>query len=57
MAVWNVDTAHAQASFAARHMMITTARGSFNKITGSNNLHRTRLIRKPVHREDSTYAP
>ena len=37
MAVWNVDTAHAQASFAARHMMITTVRGSFNKITGTIN--------------------
>ncbi len=35
MAKWNIDTTHAQASFAARHMMITTVRGSFNKITGT----------------------
>jgi polyisoprenoid-binding protein YceI len=37
MALWNIDTAHAQASFAARHMMITTVRGTFNKITGTIN--------------------
>lgn len=37
MALWNIDTAHAQANFAARHMMITTVRGSFNKITGTIN--------------------
>ena len=37
MAVWNIDSAHAQANFAARHMMITTVRGSFNKISGSIN--------------------
>lgn len=37
MALWNIDSTHAQASFAARHMMVTTVRGSFNKITGSIN--------------------
>jgi len=37
MALWNIDTAHAQANFAARHMMITTVRGSFNRITGTIN--------------------
>ena len=37
MALWNIDTAHAQANFSARHMMITTVRGSFNKITGTIN--------------------
>jgi len=37
MALWNIDTTHAQANFAARHMMITTVRGSFNKITGTIN--------------------
>ena len=34
MALWNIDTAHAQASFSARHMMITTVRGTFGKVTG-----------------------
>ena len=37
MALWNIDSAHAQANFAARHMMVTTVRGSFNKITGTIN--------------------
>lgn len=37
MALWNIDTTHAQANFAARHMMITTVRGSFNSITGTIN--------------------
>ncbi|MEZ4669004.1 MAG: YceI family protein [Anaerolineae bacterium] len=37
MALWNIDTTHAQASFAARHMMVTTVRGSFNKVTGTIN--------------------
>ncbi len=32
---WNIDTAHAAANFSARHMMITTVRGSFTKITGT----------------------
>lgn len=35
MALWNIDSTHAQASFAARHMMVTTVRGSFNKISGT----------------------
>src|SRR5690349_16021337 len=37
MALWNIDTAHAQANFSARHMMVTTVRGSFNRITGTIN--------------------
>jgi polyisoprenoid-binding protein YceI len=35
MAKWNIDTAHGQAGFSAKHMMITTVRGTFNKITGT----------------------
>jgi polyisoprenoid-binding protein YceI len=35
MAKWNIDTSHAMASFSAKHMMITTVRGTFTKITGS----------------------
>src|SRR5262245_28977319 len=34
MALWNIDTAHAQASFSARHMMVTTVRGTFGNVTG-----------------------
>ncbi len=34
MAKWNIDSAHGQASFSAKHMMITTVRGTFNKVSG-----------------------
>lgn len=37
MALWNIDTTHTQANFAARHMMITSVRAGFNKITGTVN--------------------
>jgi polyisoprenoid-binding protein YceI len=33
MANWQIDLAHSSATFAVRHMMITTVRGTF-KITG-----------------------
>jgi polyisoprenoid-binding protein YceI len=35
--LWNIDTSHASASFSARHMMISTVRGSFTKVTGAIN--------------------
>jgi polyisoprenoid-binding protein YceI len=35
MAKWNIDTAHASAEFAAKHMMITTVRGGFKSVTGT----------------------
>lgn len=35
MTVWNIDTAHTSAEFSARHMMITTVRGSITNITGA----------------------
>jgi polyisoprenoid-binding protein YceI len=35
MATWVIDSDHAVAAFAARHMMVTWVRGQFNKITGS----------------------
>jgi len=35
MAKWNFDQAHTAAGFSARHMMVTTVRGQFQKITGS----------------------
>ena len=34
MALWNIDGAHAQANFSARHMMVTTVRGTFGKVSG-----------------------
>lgn len=35
MAQWTFDPAHTQANFSARHMMVTTVRGGFRKISGS----------------------
>lgn len=35
MAKWTFDAAHTQANFSARHMMVSTVRGSFRTITGS----------------------
>lgn len=35
MTVWNIDTAHTSAEFSARHMMITTVRGSITNVTGT----------------------
>ena len=35
---WTIDTAHTQAEFAAKHMMITTVRGSFAGATGAIEL-------------------
>ena len=32
---WEIDTAHSSASFSVRHMMISTVRGAFGKMTGS----------------------
>lgn len=35
MAKWNLDSTHTYANFSARHMMVTTVRGSFQKVTGT----------------------
>lgn len=31
---WNIDAAHSSASFAVRHLMVTTVRGEFGKMSG-----------------------
>lgn len=35
MATWTFDPLHTSASFSARHMMVTTVRGSFSKVSGT----------------------
>lgn len=35
MATWNIDPTHSSASFAVKHMMVTTVRGSFKNLTGT----------------------
>jgi polyisoprenoid-binding protein YceI len=32
--VWNIDPTHTLVEFSAKHMMITTVRGSFGEVTG-----------------------
>ncbi|HVT41245.1 MAG TPA: YceI family protein [Gemmatimonadaceae bacterium] len=32
---WNLDTTHSTAAFAVKHLMISTVRGRFKKLTGS----------------------
>ncbi|MCC6859367.1 MAG: YceI family protein [Bryobacterales bacterium] len=32
---WRIDTAHSAAQFAVRHMMVSTVRGHFGKLTGT----------------------
>jgi polyisoprenoid-binding protein YceI len=34
-AEWNVDPAHSQASFAVKHMMVSTVHGTFNGLKGT----------------------
>jgi len=32
---WQIDPAHSSAQFAVKHMMVSTVRGTFNKVSGS----------------------
>jgi len=34
---WQIDSAHSAAQFAVRHMMVSTVRGQFNKLSGVVN--------------------
>ena len=38
MATFDLDRAHSQVSFSARHMMVTTVRGTFHEIEGTVDL-------------------
>jgi polyisoprenoid-binding protein YceI len=35
---WNIDSAHSSVQFAVRHMMVSTVRGEFTKVSGSVDL-------------------
>jgi polyisoprenoid-binding protein YceI len=35
---WEIDAAHSQATFAVKHMMISTVKGHFNVLSGSLNI-------------------
>ena len=38
MTTWKIDNAHTQAAFSAKHMMVTTVRGTFHDIDGTIEL-------------------
>lgn len=38
MTTWNLDTAHTQVAFSAKHMMVTTVRGTFHDVEGTIEL-------------------
>ncbi|MGO9178939.1 MAG: YceI family protein, partial [Candidatus Limnocylindrales bacterium] len=34
MSTWKIDPAHTDVSFSAKHLMITTVRGKFDRVEG-----------------------
>lgn len=38
MTTWKIDNAHTQISFSAKHMMVTTVRGTFHDVAGTIEL-------------------
>jgi polyisoprenoid-binding protein YceI len=38
MTTWKLDTAHTQVTFSAKHMMVTTVRGTFHDVQGTIEL-------------------
>ena len=38
MSTWKIDTAHTQINFSAKHMMVTTVRGTFHDVAGTIEL-------------------
>ena len=45
---WVFDSAHTSAQFAVKHMMVSTVRGAFSKITGSAHLDDTDITKSSV---------
>jgi polyisoprenoid-binding protein YceI len=41
MTTWKLDSAHTQIAFSARHMMVTTVRGTFHDVDGTIELDET----------------
>jgi polyisoprenoid-binding protein YceI len=41
MTIWKIDTAHTQVNFSAKHMMVTTVRGTFHDVQGTLELDET----------------
>jgi polyisoprenoid-binding protein YceI len=45
---WEVDPPHTTAQFAVRHMMVTTVRGQFDKVSGTVTLDEQDLTRSTI---------
>ena len=45
---WVFDSAHTSAQFAVKHMMVSTVRGAFSKVTGSAHLDDTDVTKSSV---------
>ncbi len=45
---WQIDTAHSSIDFSVRHMMISTARGSFTKFSGTVDINEAEPARSSV---------
>lgn len=45
MTTWKLDPAHTQVNFSAKHMMVTTVRGTFRDVDGTIELDETDLTR------------
>ena len=41
MTTWKIDNAHTQVNFSAKHMMVTTVRGTFHDVQGTIELEET----------------
>jgi len=45
---WNIDTSHSSVQFAVRHMMVSTVRGEFTKVTGTVELDESDLSKSRI---------
>lgn len=45
---WNIDSAHSAVQFSVRHMMVSTVRGEFTKLTGAVELDENNLAGSKV---------
>jgi polyisoprenoid-binding protein YceI len=47
-AVWEIDPAHSRAHFSVKHMMVSTVRGEFGKVSGTVNLDEKDITKSTV---------
>jgi polyisoprenoid-binding protein YceI len=46
--IWEIDPAHTSAQFGIRHLMISTVRGDFRKVTGTVNLNEQDVTKSTI---------